>query len=147
MSTASKARKGKIAKSRDKTGRFVPGASGNPLGRPRKLPAPPWNYVEALAKELVEPVPVRGPDGSTQLMAARDFLVKKLVHNTVNSKPTEQMNIMQKWTSAGVFDPDLTEPEFVDIFSDADRELLEIARRECFPELCARCAGPTFPSG
>ena len=145
MSTASKAKKGKIAKSRDKTGRFVPGASGNPLGRPRKRPAPPWTFSSALANALVELVSVRGPDGSMQVMEARDLIVKTLVHNTVKAKPTDQTTIMQKWSSAGAFDQDLTEPEPEDMFSQAELQLLEKTYNEVFPDLCARCAGPTFP--
>ena len=135
MSMASKVRKGKIAKSRDKTGRFVPGASGNPLGRPRKLPAPHWTFPGALADALVELVPVRGPDGSTQLMKARDLIVKSMVHNIVKAKPIDQMSIMQKWSSTGAFDPYKNEPDPVSIFSQEDLRLLEITRKEFFPDL------------
>lgn len=140
MSKASKAQLGKHAKSRDKTGRFAPGASGNPSGRPRKRPAPAWSLVTSLALALAETLSVRGPDGLLQDITARDLMVKTLVHSSLKANPKDQLAMLAKFSSLGALDPYLTEPEHEDPYSEVDRRILELVQKSLPRDYCTSCA-------
>lgn len=131
---------------RDERGRFKKGASGNPTGRPRKPPQPPWSLERSLKRELAERVPVALPDGTRQDVTMMDLIIKSVVRGAPKAKLTEQMKIfdwLAKQNVLGTFGEELDPKE--ELYSDEDRRLLDELSRSVFP-YCCQCDKPVMPT-
>lgn len=107
------------------------GQSGNPAGAVagKKKPKP---LIESLADQLNELVPItRG--GKSKLVPLSDALAMKLLHGLLGAPVKDQISILQKLVALGLFD---AQSESLDganddcEFSEADRRLIEMARRD-----------------
>lgn len=127
---------------RDKRGRFQIGASGNPHGRPRKPPRPPWSLERSLKRELAEIVPVSSPNGTAQKITVLDYIIKNVVRGAAKAKLTDQMKVFEwlaKWNILQTFGEELNPEE--ELYSDEDRRELEELSRSVF-QYCCRCDKP-----
>jgi hypothetical protein len=127
---------------RDKCGRFASGSSGNPYGRPRKRRAPPWSLEDSFAAALAEVVAVAGADGSSQLLEMRELLIKSVVRGAVKAKPKDQLHILERLMKLNVLSEAAEDEEDEGIFTEEDRRLLEIVRREYIEHNCCQCDKP-----
>ena len=125
---------------RDARGCFIRGASGNPHGRPVKLPPPAWSLPASFQAALDESASLRRPDGSIESISARDLLVKSVVHNGLKAKPKDQLYLLERLSQLGALEP---VPEVQERWpSEEDRRVLEIIERNLEPPLCTGCAKP-----
>jgi hypothetical protein len=91
---------------------------------------------------LAELVPVTGPDGTAQLLALRDLLIKTLVRAAVKAKPRDQLAILERLVKLNVLVPTEAEQEPEgEIFTEEHRRIMEKMKRD-FPELGSQCHSP-----
>ena len=94
-------------KGRDDKGRFQPGFSGNPNGRPPKPPKQPQVpklLGEQLADKLWEKVARVGADGKTRTVSAYELIIESFIESIPNAKPKEIMAMLQWMDRLDVFD-------------------------------------------
>jgi hypothetical protein len=80
---------------RDKSGRFQPGHSGNPNGRPLKQPEMPKLPDELLAEKFLQKAPVTDADGETRMISAYERTVESLVDSLPTAKLREKIQILE----------------------------------------------------
>lgn len=88
---------------RDSNGRFKPGFSGNPHGRPPREPEEPKLLDELLAVKLLEKVTVTGADGKTRKVSAHELIVDSLIESLATAKPREKLQILEGMEKRGLF--------------------------------------------
>lgn len=125
---------------RDNRGRFLPGSTGNPSGRPRKPPKAPWSVAGALADALRETIAVTtGQHGAVETLVLRDLLIKNLVRAALKAKAKDQMFIIERLLELGAFNgTSEEEDEYEEIFTEEDKRLLEIIEHEVFPQISSQ---------
>ena len=127
---------------RDTRGRFLPGSTGNPSGRPRKPPKAPWSVPGALADVLRETVVVTtGQHGAVETLTFRDLLIKSLIRRALKAKPKDLLFIIERLLELGAFNTPLEEEdeyEHEEIFTEEDKRLLEMIEREVFPQISSQ---------
>jgi len=127
---------------RDNRGRFLPGSTGNPSGRPRKPPKAPWSVAGALGDALRETIAVTtGQHGAVETLVLRDLLIKNLVRAALKAKAKDQMFIIERLLELGAFNATLEEEyeyEHEEIFTEEDKRLLEMIEREMFPQISSQ---------
>ena len=80
---------------RDKLGRFKPGHSGNPNGRPLKEPESPKLPDELLAEAFMLKVQVTGEHGTTRTISAYERLMEDMVDSFATAKLREKMQMIE----------------------------------------------------
>lgn len=116
---------------RDKRGRFCPGVSGNPNGRPKKLPEIPRDLPEELAMHLSQKIEATGADGRKRRISRFQDLAENLVAEIETVPVKDRLAIIEKLHAMGVFEwmRHLAQPpEPEEKLSDLDRQLLAMAR-------------------
>lgn len=88
---------------RDSNGRFKPGYSGNPYGRPPKEPEEPKLLDEILAEKLLEKVTVTGADGKTRKVSRYEAIVEELLASLATAKPRERLQMLEGMDKRGLF--------------------------------------------
>ena len=144
--TKSKApRRSRREKSRDDEGRFRPGFSGNPKGRPRKVIELPKHLAEEIAYALAEKVAVTGADGTVTRISAYQDIVRQLVHSITAAKPKELLAILREMEALGVFAwmRQNAEPPPEIKVSKEDLALLAMAKAKVAEEARLRCEAST----
>lgn len=130
---------------RDERGRYLKGCTGNPSGRPRKLPAHPKPLARIMADALAKEVAVKD-NGIPQTRTYLELLTETMLRGAVKAKPKEILHILlQLEKIAADAPPDEEEVEFDDIFTEEERQLLQIierARAACAEPICPRCNLP-----
>ncbi|MXP13340.1 hypothetical protein GRI44_01035 [Altererythrobacter confluentis] len=91
------------AKPRDEAGRFRPGFSGNPKGRPRKVKTIPKHLAEEIADAMAAKTAVTGADGKETMVSAYQAIVQQLVHSAKGAKPKEILAILEAMDKLAVF--------------------------------------------
>lgn len=104
MSKASGSRRKRQRKGRDDSGRFQPGFSGNPNGRPPKQPQVPKVLGEQLADKLWEKVARVDAAGKTRMVSAYDLIIERFIESIPNAKPKEIMAMLKWMEQLEVFD-------------------------------------------
>jgi hypothetical protein len=94
---------------RDGEGRFAPGHSGNPSGRPRKCPAPVKDLSEQLAEALGQEITCEGADGKKRWITCQQLIVENLIAGLQHSKPREQIDLLLKLKAMGALPVPLDE--------------------------------------
>lgn len=79
---------------RDGEGRFTPGHSGNPSGRPRKCPAPRKDLSEQFAEALDQEITCEGANGKKRRITRQQQIVENLIAGLQHSKPKEQIDLL-----------------------------------------------------
>lgn len=130
---------------RDARGRYVKGWTGNPSGRPRKLPAHPKPLARIMADALAKEVAVND-NGIPQTLTYLELLTETMLRAALKAKPKEMLHIiLQLYKIAADAPPDEEEQEFVDIFTEEDRRFLEMVNRAVAASaepVCPRCQIP-----
>lgn len=83
------ARKRRAKKDRDELGRFKPGSSGNPKGRPRKPIEAPKLLTTQLAEAMAMKIPVTRAGGKQEMRSAYELAAEALVRSLATAKPKE----------------------------------------------------------
>lgn len=89
---------------RDDHGRFKPGFTGNPYGRPPKVPEVPKLLGEQLADKLWEKVPRTGADGKMRTISAYELIIERFIEALPTAKPKEIMSMLEWMQKLSVFD-------------------------------------------
>lgn len=112
---------------RDQHGRFKPGASGNPKGRPRKIAEPPKLLTMQLADAMSRKMPVTRADGKQEMLSGYDLAVEALVRSLSTAKPREIMAMLEWMEQLKVFSVmrDSAQQNFEQEITEADLAMLE----------------------
>lgn len=84
---------------RDESGKFIPGTTGNPKGRPRKKRDGPDLYAVLMA-----PVPLRQPDGRVRKVPYPEAHVMKLQERTLRGDAQASKELTNLLARYGFFD-------------------------------------------
>lgn len=129
---------------RDERGRYVKGCTGNPSGRPRKLPAKSKSMGRIVADALAKEVAVND-NGIPQTLTYLELLTESMLRAALKAKPKEMLHILLELEKiAADAPPDEEEEEFEDIFTEEDRRFLEMVHRAAAAAdpVCPRCQIP-----
>jgi hypothetical protein len=115
------------------SGRFQPGKSGNPKGRPKGS----RNFLTLLEQELNKPVSVT-ENGKKRKVSRLQAIVKRIVNNALNGGQKALLSLLEIMRRTGRFDAPTAET----LLPDNYEELLEafIQQRQ---QRRARSASPT----
>jgi hypothetical protein len=131
MSKASGSRRRRGRKGRDDRGRFQPGFSGNPNGRPPKQPPVPKVLGEQLADKLWEKVARVDADGKMRTVSAYELIIESFIESIPKAKPKEIMAMLQWMERLDVFDnmrAKVTDP-WANLFEEDHEEWLRSKKR------------------
>ncbi|MGE3150510.1 MAG: DUF5681 domain-containing protein [Pseudorhodoplanes sp.] len=89
---------------RNEKGQWLPGTSGNPLGRPPKQVSPPKSLVEEFAEALSRPVSITTAQGISKTVPFKSALIQKIVAEFTKLPAKEMIQVLEKLAKLGVFD-------------------------------------------
>ncbi len=89
------------APARDAKGRFKPGHSGNPRGRPRAEPRDILPLGPQFAAALAEEVEVRERNGKKRTMTRYEMVVERMLSGLEDAKPKEQLDALLRLRDIG----------------------------------------------
>ena len=81
-------------------GRFKPGKSGNPKGRPRQKPKEPITFMGYVGRALAQEISVSSASGKKRMPAA-EFLAAQLVQSSLRAPFKEQLLAAEKFQKLG----------------------------------------------
>ena len=117
-------------KPRDERGRFRPGFSGNPRGRPRKQVELPKFLSEQLADAMAEKIAMPNADGSVAVVSAYEGAARQLVRSMATAKPKELLAILEAMEKLMVFHVMRQKAEPPEpLVTDRDLELLAALKK------------------
>lgn len=97
MAKQKKTRKSNVRKDgRDAKGRFLPGTSGNPRGRPKTKLEIPETFGELCADILLEPRPYTNAAGKTRKITLYEEIVRAMITKIKEAKPRDMFEMLRK---------------------------------------------------